>query len=307
MYKYLIFIFVFLLLFIIEARAYYYNIINTYFKDNNNIYSIYIKLIQGVSKNNYYMNYGYWNNTTKNLKIANKNLCNIIYKKGNLETENLNILDVGCGYGKQDVYWHKKLSPDSKITAVDISDKQIEYANKIKHKKNISSNNLIYLHGDAHNLTKFLPLQSYDRIISLESAFHYSNRNQFFKNVYNLLKEDGLFIITDIVLNNEYKNTFINKTFLNFASDFFCVPAQNLIKLDKWRENLSKNGLSIIEFYDITNKTFDPYYEHFFKQYSKDKLLPMFFSDFLPYMFKGVQPFSYVIAICKKNKFEIMI
>jgi 2-polyprenyl-3-methyl-5-hydroxy-6-metoxy-1,4-benzoquinol methylase len=87
--------------------------------------------IQKVSKENYFMNYGLWEDNEITLHKSNKKLCNFIYEKGQLNNyDEFNILDVGCGYGVQDVLWCKKLSVLSQITAIDISKKQIKYANK---------------------------------------------------------------------------------------------------------------------------------------------------------------------------------
>jgi cyclopropane fatty-acyl-phospholipid synthase-like methyltransferase len=87
-----------------------------YQQNKNKKYDLLVKCIHCVCKT-MYMNYGLWDNTN-NLEQANKNLCSFIFNKANL-SNNLSILDIGCGYGEQDFLLHS-LSPSSTITALDL-------------------------------------------------------------------------------------------------------------------------------------------------------------------------------------------
>jgi len=289
---------------IILLQNYYYKIINKYFRNINNtiIYDYYLKnCIQVISKKNYYMNYGLWDDKNITLYKANKKLCDFIYEKGKINNhDKFTILDVGCGYGVQDILWSKRISKSSEITAVDISKKQIKYANK-KIKNNFKIKKKIqYIECDAHNLLDKFDTCKFNRVISLESAFHYSDRSIFFKNVSNLLTNDGVFIISDIILKTNNNST-IKNIFIKLASDFLCIPEKNLITLDKWKNDIMKNDLSIVELYNITDKTFNSYYDYFFKNYIKKKKLPPIFYTILYNIFNNVQPFDYVVAVCKKK------
>ena len=297
-----------LILLLVLVKNYYYSIINKYCRnsENNIIYDYYLKnCIQVVSEKNYYMNYGFWDNTNITLNKANKNLCNFIYEKGKLnDYDKFAILDVGCGYGVQDVLWSKKISNTSNLIAVDISKKQIKYANKklrkyAKLQKNIK-NKLQYIECDAHNLLDKFTKNKFNRIISLESAFHYNNRPKFFKNVSNLLTNDGIFVISDIVVKNN-NNSLLQKLFIKIASDFLCIPEKNLITFDKWKNEIENSDLCIIETYNITDKTFNSYYNYFFKTYIKNKNLPAILYSILYNIFNTIQPFDYIVAVCKKT------
>lgn len=310
-YKYFGLIILFFIVCIIELRSYYHNFINKYFRqtnDNNSIlYDYLIKYIHCVSKNNYFMNYGLWDNKNNTLIKANKNLCNFIFKEGELNSlDTFNILDVGCGYGKQDFLWQKMLSSNSSITAVDISETQIKFANKIRCKKRIPKSSLKFTLGDAHCLTdKFkntnTNTNTFNRIMSLESAFHYTNRPLFFKNVSKLLSEDGLFIISDIIINDKFKKGYFTNFFIKIACDLLCIPEQNLITLSEWKRSIKTNKMNIVKLYDITEQTFVPYYKFFFETYIHEKNLSPMLADFLFYITNSNQAFSYVVAVCKKK------
>lgn len=304
MYKYVILVLFILIVLVLGLKNYYYSVIDKYFRNNDMIvYDYFIKYyIHAVSANNYFMNYGLWDNKITNLKQANKNLCDFIFSKAELNlTDDFSILDVGCGYGMQDLLWCNKISKSSTITAIDISKTQIDYANNIRRKKGISKKCLTFIECDAHQLLNKFECSKFNKIISLESAFHYKDRPLFFNNVSKLLTNDGTFVISDIVLNNAYKPSIITDLFIKLASDFLYIPQQNLIKLKKWKKQIKKSNLQILEIHDITDRTFIPYYIFFIEKYCEKKNLSIFILNFLKYILVNIQPFSYVIAVCKST------
>ena len=305
-YKYVGLIIMVIILFFIEIRSYYHNLINKYLSMNNEsnsiVYDYLIKYIHCVSKNNYFMNYGLWDKTNNTLIKANKNLCNFLFKEGQLNNiDTFNILDVGCGYGKQDFLWQKMLSPKSTIVAVDISKTQIKFANKLKRKCKVPKQSIKFITGDAHHLTQKFKSVKFNRIMSLESAFHYPNRLLFFKNVSKLLSDDGLFLITDIIINDKFKKGYFTNFFIKLACDLLCIPEKNLITLSEWKKSIKTSKMEIVKLYDITDQTFGPYYKFFFETYISEKNLSPLLADLLCYVTNSNQGFSYVVAVCKKK------
>lgn len=299
--KYRLMIKIIVIFIILFVLTYAYNqLISNYFRKNGKIsYHYFIELIHYVSKDNYYMNFGLWDDTHTSLKKANMNLCKFIYESMNIQGGEI-ILDVGCGYGVQDFYWNDKIKLlNCYIKAIDLSQSQIDRANRIRNKKNIR--NIDFMCIDAHHLCDYFPDNSFNCIVSLESAFHYENRPLFFESAYKLLKPGGRFVITDIVLNNNFIPNIFNSILLGFTKEFLCIPDNNLIKQSEWREHLTDIGFIIKESHDITDKTFKPYYNYFFKTYVKKKGYPDFFYDILRYIFINQQPFSYVVFICDKQ------
>ena len=270
-------------------------------------YDILIQCIQNVSKNNYFMNYGLWDDTDADADVenntllkANKKLVDFVFEKtGLLNKKDMNILDVGCGYGEQDIDWCNKLDKSCKLKAIDISEEQIYFAMK-------KNSNVTFDICDAKYIDLKYKNESFDVIISLESAFHYADRPKFFKDVNTLLKDDGKFIITDIMLNKTNNSDFITNLFLKIFSDFLHIPTQNLITSDVWDTQISKQ-FNVGEMYDITDKTFNPYYKHFMEMYIKNNNIPSFVSNILTNFFCSVQPFTYKIAVCEKRNTSIVV
>lgn len=277
-------------------------------KDDVMIYEYFMKHFLKVVSPNDYMNYGLWDNDNNTLEKANINLCQFVFSKMNLIADSVSdnkktctisnknrILDVGCGYGCQDLFFVKKID-DAKIYAIDISEKQIEHAIKVQNENNISNKRLSYSVGNALTIRDQFKFK-FDTIISLESAFHYSDRPLFFNNVHHLLKDDGVFVITDIMLNDN-PPSIMSTIFMKLAIDFFNIPERNLIRLDDWKQSITDNGLECIELHNITDKTFNPYYTYFFSHYFKNsQLLATISTLYMNY----IQPFTYVVAVCKKR------
>jgi len=287
----------FIIIILVVVIILYNIIIYTYFSQNNNNISYTLLLnhfIHKVSKDNYFMNYGLWDDTHNTLIKANQNLANFVFDKTQLvNKKNMNILDVGCGYGEQDIEWSKQIDKTCKLKAIDISEEQIYSAMK-------KNNDVTFDICDAMYIDLKYKNELFDVIISLESAFHYSDRPRFFKNVNTLLKKDGRFVITDIMLNNNYSSDIVTSIFIKLFSDFMHIPKQNLITANEWEKEISKE-LNIIENYDITEKTYEPYYKYFMNHYIENSNYPSYLSKILESFFCSVQPFSYKVVVCEKK------
>lgn len=305
----------------ISIYLYYNYILSKYFIINGTIvYDYYLKhFIQIVSQDNFFMNYGLWDNEHKDLYSANKNLANFMFQKSNIfsKKKNVKILDVGCGYGEQDIHWINEMTAnemtanemtanemtaneDSHITAIDISETQILEATERRNQRGISEKRLTFEVGDAMNLDKQYAPGQFDIVFSLESAFHYADRPKFFANVNSVLQNDGVFVICDILLDKDYRQSIMNDLFLKIFSDFLHIPKQNLISQDEWKQQLIDAGFEIIEHKDITDQTFGPYYKHFMHTYFKNKKLPTWMADMADNLFRSIQPFSY--SMCKLKR-----
>jgi len=284
-----------------------YNIlIYKYFRINNNVisYDIFLNYFFHVVDNeNYYMNYGLWDAEHTTLHQANVNLVNFIFEKADLSgKKNMAILDVGCGYGHQDIAWAAKLDKSCTIKAVDIAEKQIYYAiqNAIDKNSPVS-----YDICDALFIDKKYRNEVFDVVFSLESAFHYPDRPKFFKNVSKLLKPQGRFIITDLILQKSLEECDLQTTlFLKFFADFLHIPKQNLITPAEWDKQLS-DEFTIVETYDTTKQTFTVYYTYFLTTLFKNKGLPDSVGQFFANFFCSVQPFAYRIAVCESKSVKV--
>ena len=257
-------------------------------KKYGNNYDNFIKILKNVKNNDTnFMNFGYWDDNCNSLSEANKNLCDFVINQCNIK--NNKFLDIGCGYGDQDFYWNEKYNYD--IIAVDISKKQIDYANE----KAKFINNIKFIEGSATKLP--FPDKSFNNIICLESAFHYNPRNLFFKECYRLLDNNSELIIADIVLKDNEKN-FKSSFIINFFRKILSVPKENLIKSCEYIKQLEKEGFKVNKI-NISNETFKPYFNYF---YNNHKFSFYIYNKIMDILIKNIDyiPFEYYVFKCIK-------
>lgn len=97
------------------------------------------------------------------------------------------LLDIPCGSG----YGTNILAKEAKsVFGVDI------HAGAIQHAKEFFQlSNVEFLEGDMEN-TLNLKTEKFDTVVSFEGIEHIKNQKVFLKNIKNLLKRDGLLIIS---------------------------------------------------------------------------------------------------------------
>lgn len=109
---------------------------------------------------------------------------------------NENILDIGCGTGKQ----CQVLSANAKkVIGIDLQPFMIEFA--IKNNK---EDNINYICDDFFNFE--IDDDFFDIIISQNVLFHVKNKKEFLKKIYQKLKRGGQFIFTDLTQHNEHES-----------------------------------------------------------------------------------------------------
>jgi ubiquinone/menaquinone biosynthesis C-methylase UbiE len=274
-----------------------------YLKSNFYQYEKLIDILHNVKCNETsdFMNYGYWDKENITLLEANKNLCRIIQQRGELDEAD-NILDVGCGYGEQDFLWCESVK--GKIHAMDINNVSIE---KAENKNKKLKKNIHFFVGNACKLN--CKKNFYDRVVSLESAFHYNPRINFLNESYRVLKKGGKLVIADILYNSQGIDIF-NSLNRSAFEKVFNIPSSNKISIDEFKHQLEGIGFSV-EIEDISDKTFKPYYKYFFDnvEYSDSMMIPKWSYDiikstvsfYINNICGGTNGFKYVIAVCEKK------
>ncbi len=244
-----------------------------------------------LNTNDAYLNVGLWDNNTIDFHSAQKNMYMYIFNEANLNEEKQNVLEVGCGTASHYNLW-KKHGLKSSITCFEPFTK----TGKDVHNINI-------LRKKADDL---VDINKYTRIISIESAFHYPKRERFFKKCYNALKENGKLIMTDIIINNNFKNN--NSLLLNMYQKYYRdyilkIPKENAVDIDVYKKQLQNSGFSKVYVYDVSNKTINKFYELFDKNViiNAPQILKNINNQFCKCLSKKeTSLFSYIFVVCEK-------
>ncbi len=141
-----------------------------------------------------YLNLGYWpagSNRTPGipavtLEEAAEELVREIGRLAELSTAN-RLLDVGFGFGQQDVLWARELNCAS-IFGVNITALHVAGATERAAQERLSER-IQYQQGDACRLA--FREGAFDRVIALECAFHFNTRHRFISEAYRVLAPGG--------------------------------------------------------------------------------------------------------------------
>ena len=275
-----------------------------------NTYKSLIRILKSVTgnENSNFMNYGYWDKPNMSLEDANKRLCKLMFLKGKLKNAN-KILDIGCGYGEQDFYWANKTN--ACIEGIDIDETSIRVAQEQlcrNAKKEDTYRNIKFETGNACMIDR--KDATYDRVVSLESAFHYVPREKFFQEAHRVLKKGGKLVMADIIYNDTSSVNIFNTMNRDAFSEMFSIPDSNKIGIHKYKKQLEDIGFHV-KVEDISDKTFKPYYRYFFDNLTcpDDFGLPSPIFAMLRYacniyinnLCRGTNGFTYVITVCEKR------
>ncbi len=105
----------------------------------------------------------------------------------------LSVLDVGCGIGGT----LAAVGDGLRRTGLDIGADQLAVAER-------SVPGVTWVHGDACEMP--FDDESFDRILCIEAAFHFSSRRRFFLEAARVLKRNGRLVMSDIIIGTEAPN-----------------------------------------------------------------------------------------------------
>ena len=111
----------------------------------------------------------------------------------------MKVLDIGCGWGSFCKYAAENYGVE--VTGITVSKEQVDYAVNDCQGLNVKIRLMDY--RDLSNEAKFGNSGSFDRVVSVGMFEHvvYKNYKTFMKTVFDLLKDDGLFLLHTIGAN----------------------------------------------------------------------------------------------------------
>jgi len=151
-----------------------------------------------------------------------------------------NILELGCGQGRDSLFFSKFVS---NVTSIDISENAINFLKKIKNEENLE-NLQLFVHDIRHPL-EFSDVK-FDMVYSNLALqfFDLLELNKIFSNIYYALSEDSFFLFSTKKPGDKYHN-FGNKI-SNNAFEYKGITRFFFEKSEL--ENSLKTFFSIISF-----------------------------------------------------------
>lgn len=158
-----------------------------------------------------------------------------------------NLLVVGCGYGYDAIEAAKK---GFEVTALDFSEKAIEFARSLAQKDKVNIN---FLLEDFFNLNNSF-LNSFEIIFDYVTycAIDPNRRKEYADKIFNLLKPNGVFAIILFPIENRIGGPPFAVD-VNEATDLFSEKLELIISTDRINSIKPRKGRELLQIYRKTN------------------------------------------------------
>jgi microcystin synthetase protein McyJ len=159
------------------------------------------------------------------------------------------VLDAGFGFGEQDLLWVREFDV-ARIIGVNVTPLHVETAKARVAARGLSERIDLRL-ASATEIP--LAAESVDKVVALESAFHFPTRERFFEEAQRILKPGGRIATADCVpFVGEKPSGFKNR--LGWRR--WGVPPENIYDREVYREKLAAHGFTSIEVESIRQFVF---------------------------------------------------
>lgn len=198
------------------------------------------------------LNFGYWNQNTKDPAEAQRELCSIVGNLAELDSAKT-VIDVGSGFSAPAMHWKSRYD-SSHITCVNINFNQLK--NRIANTNSMSFQNDISF---VNSTSTTLPLANNcaDRVIALESAQHFKPLSGFIKESKRVLNKNGILVMAIPVTTQESLTSFVKLGILSltWSSEHY--------GLDSVKSAIAGEGFQISDLQKIGKKVYEPLTDYY--------------------------------------------
>ena len=208
------------------------------------------------------INMGYWRGVSvdapEGLWEASLKLCRLVGETAELGPGD-DVLDAGCGYGTNAIHSMDMFGP-RRIVALNTAGAQIEHGRRLLAASRWGER-IAFQHGSATHIAQ--RDGTFDKVISIEAAFHFPPRSAFFREARRVLRPGGLLTIADLI--SVPPQNALQRVQLGFIRRALQIPAQNVYGLDRYREELEDAGFVVEHIASIREHVLPQYQRWLFK------------------------------------------
>ena len=194
-----------------------------------------------------WLNLGYWK-TARTYPDACADLARKLADAARLGPGDV-VVDAGFGFGEQDLLWVRERDV-ARIVGVNVTELHVKVATQRVAARGLADRIDLRLASATE-----LPLEanSVDKVVALESAFHFDTRERFFEEAARVLKPGGFIALADCM-------PFLGEKPAGLANYLgwrrWGVPPANIYDRETYAQKLAAKGFSNIEVESIRNYVF---------------------------------------------------
>jgi cyclopropane fatty-acyl-phospholipid synthase-like methyltransferase len=215
------------------------------------------------------VNMGFWRGTAgqapASLPAATDALFSLVDGSADMGPKD-SVLDAGCGFGTNAVHAVRHHGA-REVTGLNLSRVQLASARRRAMDAGLGDR-LRFVEGSA----TAMPFHdgAFDKVVSIEAAFHFDSRREFFAEARRVLRPGGILSMADIVAAPP--RNFLMSALLWYARRGLQMPASNIEGIDAYRQALESAGFEVLEVENITPDVVGPFRRWFFTQPLRDML-----------------------------------
>ncbi len=191
------------------------------------------------------LNFGYWNQNTKDPAEAQRELCSIVNNLAELDSAKT-VIDVGSGFSAPAMHW-KSMHDLLHITCVNINFHQL--------KTSTMNNGVSFVNSTSTTLP--LANNCADRVIALESAQHFKPLTDFIRESKRVLNKNGILVMVIPVTTQESLTSFVKLGILSltWSSEHYT--------LDSVKSAIAREGFQISDLQKIGKNVYGPLTDYY--------------------------------------------
>ncbi|WP_193046477.1 SAM-dependent methyltransferase [Mycolicibacterium baixiangningiae] len=180
-----------------------------------------------------WLNIGFWKEA-RSYPDACRAMAALVGEAADLQDADT-VLDAGCGFAEQDIFFVEEFGV-RRIVGIDITPQHIEVGQQ--RLRNLGLDDRIQLAvGSA--LRTGNPDGSFDKVIALESAFHFDTRDEFFREAFRVLRSGGKLVLADMLPGAGEQFSGLIRS---LARKRACVPRANMYDRVSYVRKLTSAG-----------------------------------------------------------------